>query len=128
MKYIFTIFFLCTLTQAGYAATTEVPQLAGHTWKLQEQIYANQEGSATDTHKVVGQAGDYIRFEKNGKAIVHYQGNTDTLDYSLKDNMLYIGAETPYLVAVTGPKAISLLQQSKEANGDYSSILLELKW
>jgi len=128
MKYTFLLFTLFCSWQQSRAANADTLQLSGYTWKLLQQVYTSRDASGTAIHKIKGQAGDYIRFEKNGKAIVRYKGNCDTLDYSITEgNFIHLGNEAAYKIAITAPGRISLSQRTDENTDGYNSISLELK-
>lgn len=124
-SFLLLAFFILTgwITRA---ASTDIQHLTGCTWKLRRQIYTNHDLSGTDSNTVKGTAKDYIRFEADGKAYIHYQGNTDTLPYRLAGNQLYMGNQAPYLVKITGDHThLDLYQDEEEINGSYNRIRLE---
>lgn len=108
------------------AASGDSLYLTGCTWKLRQQVYTNHDLSGTDSNTIKGTSKDYIRFETDGKAYVHYQGNIDTLAYRLAGNQLYMGNQAPYQVKVTSDQThLDLYQNEEETNGNYNRIRLE---
>jgi hypothetical protein len=88
-KILLFVMLLATVAMTSCSKDSAKPTLVGK-WNLISYVYK----SATFTETIDGSTGDFMDFKKNGKLEFRFDGETETIDYTISDSKVTFDGTT----------------------------------
>ena len=88
-KILLFVMLLATVAMTSCSKDSAKPTLVGK-WNLISYVYK----SAAFTETIDGSTGDFMDFKKNGKLEFRFDGETETIDYTISDSKVTFDGTT----------------------------------
>jgi hypothetical protein len=99
-KILLFVMLLATVAMTSCSKDSAKPTLVGK-WKFVSVVYK----SANFSETINGSTGDYMDFKKDGKLEFRFQGETETIDYTISGSKVLFDGSTYSITNLTSSAA-----------------------